>query len=95
MPEDNGGKVSYRGKIPTENEKFSACMESDVTAHWLEAIGGQTLVQHIFRVFAKELDTITLADLRPVIVDNMDNLRAEAITQAETNWIFINKAFGF
>ena len=62
-----------------------ATLESDVVLDWIEAIGGQKLVEHVFRVFSKELETDTLADLRQTISDNLINLLSESEQQAELN----------
>ena len=79
----NGGKIKYKGVVPTTDEELSPTMESDVVSDWLETIGGPALLEHVFRVFSKDLETESLADLRQRIVDNFDNLKTEASQQAE------------
>ena len=60
-------------------------MEFDVVLDELEAIGGRKLVEHMFRVFSKELESDTLADSRQSVHDNLNNLLSESEKQAELN----------
>ena len=64
-------------------------LESDVVLDWLESLGGTKLVEHIFRVFAKELESESLADLRQRISDNLACLISEADQQAELYRAFV------
>ena len=52
------------------------------------ALGGVELVEHTFRVFSKELETESLADLRQIISDNLPSLTTEA-EQPEINRAFV------
>ena len=67
---EHGGKITFHGSIPTEDEDLSPTLESDVVLDWLYAMGGTKLVEHTLRVFSKELETESLADLRQRISDN-------------------------
>ena len=90
----SGGNVKFHGNIPAEDEDLSPTLESDVVLDWLEALGGTKLVEHAFRVFAKELESESLADLRQRISDNLSSLLSEADQQAELNRAFVsNKNF--
>ena len=64
-------------------------LESDVVLDWLESLGGTKLVEHTFRVFAKELESESLADLRQRISDNLACLMSEADQQAELHRAFV------
>ena len=81
----SGGKVTFQGSLPTSDEELSPTLESDVVLDWLDILGGAKLVEHIFRVFSKELETESLSDLRQRISENLVNLRSEADQQAELN----------
>ena len=69
----SGGKVAFKGKIPDEDEDLTPTLESDVILDWLDALGGSKLVHHVFRVFSKELEAESLANLRQAISDNHEN----------------------
>ena len=81
----NGGKIKFHGSYPVDDEELSPTLESDVVLDWLEAIGGKKLVEHVFRVFSKELESDTLADLRQSISDNLSNLQSESDQPADLN----------
>ena len=85
----NGGKIKFNGSCPAEDEELSPTLESDVVLDWLEAVGGKKLVEHVFRVFSKELESDTLADLRQSISDNLSSLLSESEQQAELNRAFV------
>ena len=87
----SGGSVRFRGAIPAADEELSATMESDVVGDWIEAIGGPSLLEHVFRVFSKDLETETLADVRQRIADNLVSLKVEAQQQEENNRVQINR----
>ena len=57
----NGGKITFHGDLPDEDEDLTPTLESDVVMDWLEALGGKKLVEHIFRAFTKKLESETLA----------------------------------
>ena len=69
----SGGKVAFKGKIPDEDEDLIPTLESDVVLDWLDALRGSKLVHHVFRVFSKELEAESLANLRQAISDNHEN----------------------
>ena len=46
---------------------------------WMTAIGGNQLADQVFRVYAKDLETVTLSDLRPRVAENLTTLLAEAV----------------
>ena len=46
-------------------------------------------MEHVFRVFSKELESDTLADLRQSISDNLSSLLSESEQQAELNRAFV------
>ena len=85
---DHGGKIIFQGSVPTEDEDLTPTLESDVVLDWLDALGGVKLVEHTLRVFSKELETESLADLRQRISDNLSSLSPEA-EQAELNRTFV------
>ena len=74
---NNGGKISFHGQLPDQDEEFSPTIESDVVADWLEALGGSKLVEQVLRIFAKDLETETLVDLRQRISDMLEFLQEE------------------
>ena len=53
----HGGNVKFHGSVPTDDEDLTPTLESDVVLDWLDSLGGTKLVEHTFRVFAKELET--------------------------------------
>ena len=75
---EKDGEVRFRNRPNNVNETLTPCLESMVVLDWMEAIGGQPLQDQVFRVFAKDLESATLADIRPRISDNMEVLLAEA-----------------
>ena len=79
MSAANGGKISFEGTVPPDDDKeFTPALEAVVTSNWIEAIGGKALLNHIFVVYSKDLMTESLADIRLRIIDNLDNLRSSA-----------------
>ena len=88
---EHGGKITFHGSIPAEDEDLSPTLESDVVLDWLYAMGGTKLVEHTLRVFSKELETESLADLRQRISDNLSSLSPEA-EQADLNRTFVPKS---
>ena len=85
LSENSGGKVTFAGTIPEEDEDLSPTLENDVVLDWLEAIGGNKLVEHIFRVFSKELESESLFDIRQRISESLSSLISETEMQAELN----------
>ena len=88
LSETNRGKIKFRGSLPTEDEDLTPTLESDVVLDWMDAIGGAKLVNQTFRVFSKELETESLADLRQRISDNLPSLISEA-EQVDINRTFV------
>ena len=62
--------IQFKGRNWTTNEDLTPCLESDIVLDWIIAIGGKTLADQVFRVYAKDLESTTLADLRSRISDN-------------------------
>ena len=83
LSSDNGGKISFKGSIPKEDEDLTPTLESDIVLDWMDAVGGSNLVNNVFKTFAKELETESLADLRQRISDNMLSLNAPESDQVE------------
>ena len=65
------------GKAITEDEDMTPCVNSLVVIDWIDAIGGSVLVEHIHRVYAKDLEVVTLGSLQSRISKNMDSLLHE------------------
>ena len=78
----SGGRVRYEGEIPPRDDELNGTIETQVMIDWLSAIGGSELVELIYRVFAKDLETESLPDLRTRIIDNLDGLKYEASNKA-------------
>ena len=71
-------------KILVQNlEELTANTETDVTADWLETIGGSDLVGYVFRVFCENLVSVTLADLCQRFIDNLWKLNQESETNSD------------
>ena len=69
--------ITDDGKVVTEDEDMTPTVKSMVVLDWLDAIGGPPLVEHVHRVYAKELETNTLASLQSRIWKNMTALMRE------------------
>ena len=80
----HGGKISYQGSIPAEDEDLTPTLECDVVIDWLDAMGGPRLVENTLRLFSKDLETQSLADLRQRISDNLPSLSPDP-EQADLN----------
>ena len=74
MRKDN---MTDDGEIVTEDEDMTPTVKSMVVLDWLDAIGGPPLVEHVHRVYAKELETTTLASIQTRIWKNMTSLMRE------------------
>ena len=79
----NGGTVRFNGEIPATDEDLTPTLESDVVLDWLHALGGSKLVDHVFRMFSKELETESLSDIRQRISECLSSLLSESEIQAE------------
>ena len=53
----HGGKISFQGSIPSEDEDLTPTFESDVVIEWLDAMVGPGLVENTLRLFSKDLET--------------------------------------
>ena len=69
--------ITDDGKVVTEDEDMTPTVKSMVVLDWLDAVGGPPLVEHVHRVYAKELETTTLASLQSRIWKNMTALMRE------------------
>ena len=65
------------GRQITEDEEMSPCLNSLVVMDWIDAIGGSILVEHIHRVYGKDLESSTLGSLQSRISKNLDSLLHE------------------
>ena len=79
----SGGKVSFQGDLPPNDEDLSPTLESDIVVDWLDSMGGQKLVDHVFRAFSKELETESLADLRQRLTECLPYLLSESELNAD------------
>ena len=70
-------RISDHGSLVTYDEELTPCLGSIVVMDWIEAIGGVPLVEHVFRVYAKDLETNTLGSLQTRISKNLDSLMLE------------------
>ena len=61
-------------------------VKSLVVLDWLDAIKGPVLVEHVHRVYAKELETCTLASLQTRLWKNMDSLLRECEAEEESGF---------
>ena len=89
----SGGKVTFNGTVPHDDEDLSPTLENDVVLDWLEAIGGNKLVEHVFRVFSKELESESLFDIRLRISESLTSLVSETEMQAELNRASVRAPF--
>ena len=89
------GPIKFKNKAWNTEEELSPCLESDVVLDWMMAIGGQKLTDQVFRVFAKDLETNTLADLKVRILDNLQTLMAEAESTAMASRMMARASIGW
>ena len=80
------------GQTVTVNEDMTPSIKSMVVLDWLDAIGGPNLVEHVHRVYAKELESCTLSSLQSRMWKNMDALIRECETLDEVGKIFRTKS---
>merc|ERR1719158_1070531 len=78
------------GRDITEDEDMTPCINSTVVMDWIDAIGGAPLVEHVHRVYAKDLETVTLGSLQSRISKNLDSLLHEIDEQQQAQ---INRVF--
>ena len=74
-------EIKEDGKTITTDENMTPCLNSIVVLDWIEAIGGPTLVEHVHRVYAKDLETQTLGSLQSRISKNFESLMNEVEEQ--------------
>ena len=65
------------GELIVEDEDMTPTVKSTVVLDWLEAIGGPSLIEHVHRLYAKELESVTLSSLQSRIWKNIDSLMRE------------------
>ena len=87
MASDN---IAEDGRRISEDEDMTPCINSTVVMDWIEAIGGAPLVEHVHRVYAKDLETATLGSLQSRISKNLDSLIHEIDEQQQAQ---INRVF--
>ena len=75
----------------TEDEDMTPCINSLVVMDWVDAIGGAPLVEHVHRVYAKDLETVTLGSLQSRISKNLDSLIHEVEEQHQQQATHINR----
>lgn len=61
MQRDN---ITDDGERVSVDEDMTPTVKSIVVLDWLDAIGGPALVEHVHRVYAKELESVTLSTLQ-------------------------------
>ena len=71
------GKVQFNDEPVTEDEEMTPTLQSTVVKDWLVAMGGAQLFEHVCRVYSKDLETNTLADIQHRICQNLDSLQAD------------------
>ena len=79
------------GRDITEDEDMTPCINSLVVMDWVDAIGGAPLVEHVHRIYAKDLETVTLGSLQSRISKNMDSLIHEVEEQHQQQTTHINR----
>ena len=72
------------GKMINTDEEMTPTVNSIVVLDWLEAVGGPKLVEHIHRVYATDLESVTLASLQSKIWKNLPALLHEIEEAQET-----------
>ena len=74
LSDDN---ISENGVKIKMDEDLTPCINSIIVMDWVEALGGPPLVEHIFRVYAKDLESNTLGSLQTRISKNFEALLVE------------------
>ena len=82
--------ITEDGHKVSEDEDMTPCINSTVVMDWIDAIGGAPLVEHVHRVYAKDLETVTLGSLQSRISKNLDSLIHEIDEQQQAQ---INRVF--
>ena len=71
-------RIKDEGNIVEEDEDLTPTVKSLIVLDWLEAIGGSSLIQHVYRAYAKDLETVTLASIQPRLWKNISSLLKES-----------------
>ena len=61
MQRDN---ITDDGEVVNVDGDMTPTVKVIVVLDWLDAIGGPALVKHVHRVYAKELESVTLSTLQ-------------------------------
>ena len=80
--------ITDDGLVVTVDEDMTPSIKSLVVLDWLDAIGGPALIDHVHRVYAKELETCTLASLQSRMWKNMDSLLRECEGEEDSRKVF-------
>ena len=83
--------IKDEGKVITEDEDMTPTVKSLVVLDWLDAVGGPELVEHVHRVYAKELESTTLSSLQTRIWKNMDSLMREIENEVHDGKVYRSK----
>ena len=83
--------ITDDGQAVNINEDMTPAVKSLVVLDWLDAIGGPRLVEHVHRVYAKELETCTLSSLQPRMWKNMESLMRECDNDGDIEKVFRSK----
>ena len=75
--------IAEDGRRINEDEDMTPCLNSIVVMDWIDAIGGAPLVEHVHRVYAKDLETVTLGSLQSRVSKNLDSLIHEIDDQQQ------------
>ena len=75
--------ITDDGKLITTDEDMTPALRSMIVLDWLDAVGGPPLVQHVHRVFAKDLESATLASIQTRIWKNIEALLKESQEEPE------------
>ena len=78
-----GDNITDDGAVVNIDEDMTPTVKSLVVLDWLDAIKGPALVEHVHRVYAKELESCTLASLQTRLWKNMDSLVRECEAEDE------------
>ena len=83
--------ITDDGEVVNINEDMTPAIKSLVVLDWLDAIGGPKLVEHVHRVYAKELETCTLSSLQSRMWKNIDSLMRESENDGDIEKVFRSK----
>ena len=89
------GPIKFEGENVDTDETMSSGDKCQVILDWLHAIGGPALVEHIFRVYSKDLEGETLHDLRQRLMDSIETLKVEAENAAEIRNVSVRQTSPF